>query len=80
MPGCLKLRREISRRSLDWGCHLNAEEFIVINGATEGFHLALRAITKPGDKVLVEAPTYYGLVHILSQLGLKAVAVPASAR
>ncbi len=80
VPGCLKLRREISRRSLDWGCHLNAEEFIVINGATEGFHLALRAITKPGDKVLVEAPTYYGLVHILSQLGLKAVAVPASAR
>lgn len=80
VPGCLKLRREISRRSLDWGCHLNAEEFIVINGATEGFHLALRAVTKPGDKVLVEAPTYYGLVHILSQLGLEAVAVPASAR
>lgn len=80
VPGCAKLRREISRRSLDWGCHLGAEEFIVINGATEGFHLALRAVTKPGDKVLVEAPTYYGLVHILSQLGLKAVAVPASAR
>ena len=80
VPGCAKLRREISRRSLDWGCHLGAEEFIILNGATEGFHLALRAVTKPGDKVLVEAPTYYGLVHILSQLGLKAVAVPASAR
>lgn len=79
-PGCARLRREISRRSLDWGCHLSADEFVVINGATEGFHLALRALTKPGDKVLVEAPTYYGLVHILSELGLKAVAVPASAR
>jgi DNA-binding transcriptional MocR family regulator len=80
VPGSLKLRREISRRSLDWGCHLNSEEFIIVNGATEGVHLALRAVTKPGDAVLIESPTYYGLVHILNQIGLKAVAVPASAR
>jgi DNA-binding transcriptional MocR family regulator len=80
VPGCLKLRREISRRSLDWGCHLSSEELIVVNGATEGVHLALRAVTKPGDTVLIESPTYYGLVHILNQIGLKSVAVPASAR
>jgi DNA-binding transcriptional MocR family regulator len=80
VPGSLTLRREISRRSLDWGCHLSSEEFIVVNGATEGVHLALRAVTKPGDTVLIESPTYYGLVHILNQMGLKAVAVPASAR
>ena len=80
VPGSLTLRREISRRSLDWGCHLSSEEFIVVNGTTEGVHLALRAVTKPGDTVLIESPTYYGLVHILNQMGLKAVAVPASAR
>ena len=80
VPGSLTLRREISRRSLDWGCHLRSEEFIVVNGATEGLNLALRAVTKPGDTVLVESPTYYGLVHILNQIGLRAVAVPASAR
>jgi DNA-binding transcriptional MocR family regulator len=65
---------------LDWGCHLSSDEFIVVNGATEGVHLALRAATKPGDTVLIESPTYHGLVHILNQIGLKAVAVPASAR
>ena len=80
VPGSVTLRREISRRSLDWGCHLSSDEFIVVNGATEGVHLALRAVTKPGDTVLIESPTYYGLVHILNQIGLKAVAVPASAR
>jgi DNA-binding transcriptional MocR family regulator len=80
VPGSLKLRREISRRSLDWGCHLSSEELLIVNGATEGVHLALRAVTKPGDTVLIESPTYYGLVHILNQLGLRAVAVPASAR
>jgi DNA-binding transcriptional MocR family regulator len=79
VPGSLTVRREISRRSLDWGCHLSSEEFIIVNGATEGVNLALRAVTKPGDTVLIESPTYYGLVHIINQIGLKAVPVAASA-
>ena len=80
VPGSLTARREISRRSLDWGCHLSSEQFVIVNGATEAVNLALRAVTKPGDTVLIESPTYYGLVHIVNQLGLRAVAVPASAR
>lgn len=80
VPGCLALRREISRRSLDWGCHLGADELIVTNGATEAINIALRAVTKPGDDVLIESPTYYGFIHILNRMGLKAVAVPSSAR
>jgi DNA-binding transcriptional MocR family regulator len=80
VPGSLTLRREISRRSLDWGCHLSSDEFVVVNGATEALYLALRAVTKPGDTVLTESPIYYGLLHILNQIGLKVVAVPASAR
>jgi DNA-binding transcriptional MocR family regulator len=80
VPGSEKLRREISRRSLDWGCHLGADEFLITNGATEAIHLALRAVTQPGDSVLIESPAYYGFIHILNQMGLKAVAVPATAR
>lgn len=80
VPGCLALRREISRRSLDWGCHLGSDELIITNGATEAINIALRAMTKPGDTVLVESPTYYGFIHILNQMGLKAVAVPSSPR
>lgn len=80
VPGSEKLRREISRRSLDWGCHLGADEFMITNGATEAIQLALRAITQPGDSILIESPAYYGFIHILNQMGLKAVAVPATAR
>lgn len=80
VPGCLALRREISRRSLDWGCHLGSDELIITNGATEAIHLALRAMTQPGDTVLIESPTYYGFINMLNQMGLKAVAVPSSAR
>jgi DNA-binding transcriptional MocR family regulator len=79
-PGCPSLRREISRRSLEWGCALPADEFILTNGATEALHLALRTVARPGETVMVESPAYYGVLHILSRLGLRAVAVPASAR
>ncbi|MET0263124.1 MAG: PLP-dependent aminotransferase family protein [Rariglobus sp.] len=79
-PGCLGLRKELGRRSLDWGCYLEADHFILTNGASEALHLALRAVTRPGDTVIVESPVYYGLLHILSELHLKALAVPASAR
>ncbi|MFT3991096.1 MAG: PLP-dependent aminotransferase family protein [Luteolibacter sp.] len=78
-PGCLPLRQELSRRSLDWGCGLDADDFMITLGASEAIHLALLATTKPGDTVLVEAPTYYGTLNLLAQLGRKVLAIPSSA-
>lgn len=77
-PGCARLRVELSRRALDWGCYLTPDDFLITNGATEAMFLALSAVTKPGDTIIVEAPTHHGVLHIMSQLGLRAVAVPAS--
>lgn len=78
-PGCEKLRHELSRRSLEWGCYLPAEDFVITHGATEALHLALRAVANPGDTVMVESPTYYGLLNLLSFLKLKVMSVPSSA-
>jgi DNA-binding transcriptional MocR family regulator len=75
-PGHETLRRELSRRSLDWGCALQADDFIVTVGATEAVSLALRAICKPGDTVAVESPTYFGLASMLRELQLKALPIP----
>ncbi|SDT88050.1 transcriptional regulator, GntR family [Verrucomicrobium sp. GAS474] len=79
-PGCPALRREISRRSVEWGTYLPPEDFLLTNGATEALHLALRTVAKPGDTVMVESPIYYGILHLLSRLGLRTVAVPSSPR
>jgi DNA-binding transcriptional MocR family regulator len=76
-PGSLRLRQELARRSLDWGCGLQPDEFVVTTGASEALHLALRAVTGPGDTVLVESPAYYGVLNSLAQLGLRVVPVPA---
>ena len=75
-PGAEVLRRELSRRSLTWGCALKADEFVITVGATEALSLALRATCQPGDKVVVESPTYFGLATMLRELNLKAVPVP----
>lgn len=78
-PGCLALRTELARRSLEWGCSLAPEDFIVTVGCTEALFLALRAVCEPGDTVVVESPTYFGLAIVLQELRLKALPIPVDA-
>lgn len=79
-PGHPQLRAELAKRSLSWGCHLKRDDFLLTVGATEALHLALRAVTKPGDVVAVEAPTYFGFLSMLNSLGLKAYGLPSHPR
>lgn len=73
--GNFELRRQIARRSVDHGCQLTPEEIIVTSGCSEALNLSLRAVTKPGDTVAVESPTYFGFLQMLETLNLKAVEV-----
>ncbi len=73
--GNLELRRQIARRSLDWGCALSADDFITTIGCMEAIHLSLRAVAEPGDAIAVESPTFFGVLQIIECLGMKAVEV-----
>jgi DNA-binding transcriptional MocR family regulator len=75
-----RLRQQIVRRALEAGCSLRPEEIIITAGAQEAVHLALRAVTKPGDTVAIESPTYYGLLEALESLHLKALEVSTDPR
>ncbi len=79
-PGLLTLRRQLARRSVTWGMSLAADDFVTTNGAVEALHLALRAVAKPGDAIAVESPTYFGVLQLIEELGLKAVEVPTNPR
>lgn len=76
--GNLALRNVLARRALTSKTHLSAERIVITNGATEAITLALRAVTRPGDTVAVESPTFYGVLQILESLNLRVLEVPAS--
>jgi DNA-binding transcriptional MocR family regulator len=75
--GNKKLREEIAKRSLLWKGITHADELIITNGATEAILCCLRAVTKPGDTVLVQDPCFYGIMQILECLDLKVAAIPS---
>jgi len=75
-PGPLLLRREICRHALDLGMTLAPEDIILTNGCMEALQLALRAVTRRGDTVAFESPTYFNLIPLANQLGLKVIEVP----
>jgi DNA-binding transcriptional MocR family regulator len=71
-----QLRREIARRATRLEHALSPDDVVITNGCTEALMLALTAVTTRGDTVAVESPTYFGLLHTLEVLGLKALEVP----
>lgn len=61
------------------GVDLEPDDLLITQGSTEAMELALRAVTQPGDTVIVESPVYFGLLQLLEALGLKALEVPSPA-
>lgn len=79
-PGSLELRRQIARRALDAGMALAPDDIITTSGCQEALSLCLRAVTKPGDTVAIESPSFYGTLQTIEQMGLKAVEIPTCPR
>jgi len=74
--GWAPLRKTISTRLQSHGVAVSAEEILITSGAQHALDLTLRMLTRPGDRVVVEAPTY-GMAHALLRLhGLAPVEIP----
>lgn len=79
-PGPLALREQVRLRAQRLGMALRAEDIVITHGAMEALQLALRACTRPGDTVGIEAPAYFNIYDLLSSLGLKALELPTHPR
>lgn len=79
-PGTERLRRAVARRALAWGCRIDYRNIVTTTGCMEAINLCLRAVTRPGDLVALESPTYYGFLQILQTLGLRALEIPTHPR
>jgi DNA-binding transcriptional MocR family regulator len=79
-PGSLELRRQIARRYLRFGARVLPDEIVITNGAMEALHLSLQSLTRPGDAVAIESPSFYACLQAVESLGLKAVEIPTNPR
>lgn len=79
-PGSEALRRQIARRSLDFGCSFAARDIVITSGAMEALNLCLRAVAKPGEVIAIESPTYSGVLQLIESLGMRAIEVPTHPR
>lgn len=70
------LRKQIARLSFNWGGALSEDDIVVTAGCMEALSLCLRAVTKSGDTVATEAPTFYGIYQVMQSLGLNVVEIP----
>ncbi len=75
-PGDPRLRVAL----VDWlgerGIDLTPDALLVTAGVTQGLALISQALARPGEAVLVEEPTYVGLLHTLRAHGLRPVGIP----
>lgn len=70
------LRRQIARRYFTAGMVVPIDEIIITSGALEALTLSLQTLTKPGDIVAIECPTFYAALSALERLHLKFVEIP----
>ncbi|HEY0268711.1 MAG TPA: PLP-dependent aminotransferase family protein [Methyloradius sp.] len=75
-PGDLNLRRQIALRYMVDGLSVAPNDIVITGGALEALNLCLSAVTKPGDAVIVESPTFYAALQAIERNGLRAIEVP----
>lgn len=70
------LRRQIARQAFNWGGTPAEDDIVVTAGCVEALSLCMKAVTKPGDTVAIESPTYYAIFQAMESHGLKVVEIP----
>jgi DNA-binding transcriptional MocR family regulator len=70
------LRRQIARQAFNWGGTPGKDDIIVTAGCVEALSLCIKAVTKPGDTVAIESPTYFAIFQLMESHGLKVVEIP----
>jgi len=74
--GDLTLRSTLAEVVRERGIIAGPDELLVTAGVTNGLSLLTALLAPPGSTVLVEQPTYLGMLNILAARGVRAVGVP----
>jgi DNA-binding transcriptional MocR family regulator len=78
LQGNISLRRQIAKNAFAWGGNLTEDDIVTAQGCMEALIFCLRAVTKPGDTVAIESPTYFGIFNVMLSLNLKVLEIPVN--
>ena len=79
-PGCERLRRQIAKHAIGYGCEFSPADVVITCGAMEALNLALRAVAAPGDLIAIETPAFFGVLHAIESLGMRVIEIPTQPR
>jgi DNA-binding transcriptional MocR family regulator len=75
LAGVTPLRVALAQRYTARGLPTEPDEIMVTTGALHAIGLILATYTQPGDRVLVEQPTYHGALSAMATRGIRPVPV-----
>ncbi|MBC8033817.1 MAG: PLP-dependent aminotransferase family protein [Chitinophagaceae bacterium] len=76
LQGDQRLRQQVAKLAFNWGGNVQGDDIITTQGCMEALVFCLKAVTKPGDTVAIESPTYFSIFNVMQSLGLKVVEIP----
>ncbi|OZC91254.1 MocR-like transcription factor YczR [Rhodococcoides fascians] len=74
--GLAVLRESIARRFVERGLPTTPDQIMVTSGAQQAVRLLLGTLTSPGDRVLIDHPTYPNALEAIRRVGARPVPVP----
>lgn len=74
--GYVPLREMIARHSARYGIEVTADNILITSGSQQALDLLGKIFINPGDRVLVESPTYVGALQAWNAYGAEFIPVP----
>lgn len=75
--GYIPLREMIARHTGRYGIEVTPENILITSGSQQALDLLGKIFINPGDRILVESPTYLGALQAWNAYGAEYVSVPA---
>jgi 2-aminoadipate transaminase len=74
--GYLPLREMIARHSARYGIKITPENVLITSGSQQALDLLGKILIDPGDRILVESPTYLAAIQAWNAYGAEFITVP----
>ncbi len=77
--GQATLRLQVAHLLVQLGLEVSPEQLIITNGSMQALSLLVQHLLQPGDWVIVESPTYHGMLSILGRQAVRVIGIPMTA-